>query len=62
MKINKDSGQADAMRSIVFGQPDPYSLFMAMSAKLLKDDGGFVFIVPRSFTSGLYFSKLESSS
>ena len=29
---------------------------MAMGAKLLKENGEFIYIVPRSFSSGLYFS------
>ena len=32
-----------------------YALFMAMSCHLLKKEGQFVFITPRSWTSGLYF-------
>jgi len=59
VKIGKESEQACIMESIVFGQPNLYCLFMAMASKLLKDDGEFIFIVPRSFTSGLYFSKFR---
>ena len=59
MKIGKGSQQAEVMRSIVYGQPNLYCLFMAMASKLLKDNGELIFIVPRSFTSGLYFSKFR---
>jgi len=55
-KIGKDSLEAVAMRDIVYGQPNLYFLFMAMGAKLLKEGGEFIYIVPRSFSSGLYFS------
>ena len=55
-KIGKDSLEAMLMSDIVYGQPNLYFLFMAMGAKLLKDDGEFIYIVPRSFSSGLYFS------
>ena len=55
-KIGKDSLEAALMRDIVYGQPNLYFLFMAMGAKLLKENGEFIFIVPRSFSSGLYFS------
>ena len=58
-KIGKDAVQAEIMRSIVYGQPNMYYLFMAMASKLLKENGEFIFIVPRSFTSGLYFSKFR---
>jgi adenine-specific DNA-methyltransferase len=44
------------MRDIVYGQPNLYFLFMAMGAKFLKKNGEFIYIVPRSFSSGLYFS------
>jgi len=55
-KIGKDSLEANLMSDIVYGQPNLYFLFMAMGAKLLKDGGEFIYIVPRSFSSGLYFS------
>jgi len=55
-KIGKDSLEAAVMQDIVYGQPNLYFLFMAMGAKLLKENGEFIFIVPRSFSSGLYFS------
>jgi adenine-specific DNA-methyltransferase len=56
LKISKDAPESKVMSSIVFGQPNIYFLFMAMAAHLLKDDGELVFIVPRSFASGLYFT------
>ena len=55
-KINKNDAEANTMTSIVYGQPNLYFLFMAMGAHLLKQGGEFIYIVPRSFTSGLYFS------
>lgn len=58
-KIGKDDIEAQAMGSIVHGQPNIYFLFMALSAKLLKDNGQFIFIVPRSFTTGAYFHKFR---
>ena len=55
-KISKDSLEASVMRDVVYGQPNLYFLFMAMGAKLLKENGELIYIVPRSFSSGLYFS------
>ena len=55
-KIGKNDPEATAMRDIVYGQPNLYFLFMAMAAELLKENGEFIFIVPRSFSSGLYFT------
>ena len=48
--------EARAMSDIVYGQPNLYFLFMAMGARLLKNGGEFIYIVPRSFSSGLYFT------
>jgi adenine-specific DNA-methyltransferase len=55
-KIGKDSLESAIMQDIVYGQPNLYFLFMAMGAKLLKRNGEFIYIVPRSFSSGLYLS------
>jgi adenine-specific DNA-methyltransferase len=58
-KIPKASEEATIMNDVVHGQPNLYFLFMAMACKLLKDNGEMVFIVPRSWTSGLYFRKFR---
>ena len=55
-KIGKSALEASIMSDIVYGQPNLYFLFMAMGSKLLKKNGEFIYIVPRSFSSGLYFS------
>jgi adenine-specific DNA-methyltransferase len=54
-KISKDSVESRIMDDVVYGQPNLYFLFMALACKLLKENGALVFIVPRSWTSGLYF-------
>lgn len=58
-KIRKDDPRALARASVVYGQPNIYSLFMAISAELLSESGALVFIVPRSFASGPYFKKFR---
>ena len=58
-KIKKLSDESLVMEKIVFGQPNLYALFMALSASLLKKNGDFIFIVPRSWTSGKYFEKFR---
>lgn len=58
-KINKSSPESELMANIIHGQPNLYFLFMAMGCTLLKPDGELIYIVPRSFTSGLYFSKFR---
>lgn len=54
-KLNRNDKAALLMSEVVYGQPNIYPLFMAMSAKQLKDNGQLIFITPRSYCSGLYF-------
>ena len=54
-KISKDDRRAVIAKSIVYGQPNIYSVFLMAAAKLLKTNGELIFITPRSFSSGNYF-------
>lgn len=54
-KISKEDKRAVVAKSIVWGQPNIYSIFMMVSTKLLKQGGELIFITPRSFASGNYF-------
>ena len=54
-KIAKDDPRARAAARVVYGQPNIYALFMAISARLLKAQGELIFITPRSYASGPYF-------
>ena len=54
-KISKDDKRATVAKSIVWGQPNIYSIFMMVATKLLKEGGELIFITPRSFASGNYF-------
>jgi len=54
-KINKN----DPRSKVVHGQPNIYSLFMTVSAFMLKNDGEMIFITPRSYTSGFYFKSFR---
>ena len=58
-KIPKSSSEAQKMSDIIYGSPNLYFLFMAMSLNLLKKNGQMVFIIPRSWTSGIYFKKFR---
>lgn len=58
-KIKKDDPQSIIMTKLVSGQPNIYTLFMALSASMLKKGGEMVFITPRSFCSGLYYKKFR---
>ncbi len=54
-KLSKDDKRAIASQELVSGQPNIYSIFMGISAKLLSEKGELIFITPRSFASGNYF-------
>ncbi|WP_270567357.1 Eco57I restriction-modification methylase domain-containing protein [Clostridium beijerinckii] len=58
-KIRKSNDESKLMNSIIYGQPNIYFLFMAMSIKLLKKNGQFIFITPRSYFCGTYFNKFR---
>jgi len=54
-KIRKGSAESMHMKEYVYGQPNLYSLFMCKAISNLKEGGRFVFITPRSWTSGNYY-------
>lgn len=58
-KIRKNSPEAMANSSFLYGQPNIYGLFLGKSLKLLNTDGKLVFLVPRSFFNGKYFSRIR---
>ena len=58
-KINKRDPRAILASSVVYGQPNIYALFMAVSGALVRPGGDFISITPRSFTSGLYFRQFR---
>ncbi len=58
-KMSKNSIQAIVLKDFVAGQPNIFSFFMLLSARMLKRGGEFVFIIPRSFCSGLYYEKIR---
>lgn len=59
-KIKKGDSRISIFKSPLLGQQNIYSLFLLGSSKLLKQKGQLVFIVPRSFTSGLYFQSFQN--
>lgn len=60
-KISKSDSRAIVAKELVYGQPNIYSLFMGLAAKLLKTDGELIFITPRSFAAGNYFKAFRKS-
>lgn len=60
-KIGKQDTRLSCFDIQFKGQQNIYSLFLLGAAKLLKKNGQLVFIVPRSFTSGLYFQSFRDA-
>ncbi len=58
-KISKNSQYAVVMKDLIYGQPNIYALFTALATSLLKKGGQGVFIIPRSFCSGLYYKRFR---
>ncbi len=54
-KLPKNDERAIAAKSVIYGQPNIYSIFLLIAAKLLNSGGQLIFITPRSFCSGNYF-------
>lgn len=54
-KLPKQDSRALAAKAVIYGQTNIYSIFLLLSAKLLKPGGKLIFITPRSFCSGNYF-------
>ena len=54
-KLSKDDKRVIASQELVSGQPNIYSIFMGIAAKMLFENGELIFITPRSFASGNYF-------
>lgn len=58
-KIKKEDERISIFNSPFQGQQNIYSLFLLGASKLLKKQGQLVFLVPRSFTSGVYFQSFQ---
>jgi adenine-specific DNA-methyltransferase len=54
-KLSKDDRRVSVSQVLVSGQPNIYSFFIGIAAKLLSENGELIFITPRSFASGNYF-------
>jgi adenine-specific DNA-methyltransferase len=58
-KLNVEDKRVKAVNGKLNGHTNIYTLFMALSSKLLNPKGKACFIVPRSFCSGTYFSEFR---
>ena len=59
MKISKEAPEAQAMPDICYGAPNLYFLFASMGMFNLIPEGQMVYIIPRSWTSGVYFKSFR---
>lgn len=59
LKIGKVAPEALSMPDLCYGAPNLYFLFAGMGLFNLKDDAEMVYIMPRSWTSGAYFTKFR---
>lgn len=55
LRVMRDHASALSMPTVVHGAPNLYFLFASMSLFNLKQGAEMVYIIPRSWTSGLYF-------
>ena len=60
-KLSKDDDRTKAAKGVVNGHANIYSIFMAIAAQLLNNDGELIFITPRSFSSGQYFQAFRNN-
>jgi adenine-specific DNA-methyltransferase len=58
-KLNAEDKRVKAIAGKINGHTNIYTIFMALSTKLLAPEGKACFIVPRSFCSGVYFSEFR---
>lgn len=58
-KLQKDAPEARAMPDVCYGAPNLYFLFATMSLFNLREQGEMVYIIPRSWTSGAYFTRFR---
>ena len=58
-KINKNSLYLQKFNNIINFPPNIYPIFMALSGKLLKNDGQMTILTPRSYCSGWFFKNFR---
>ena len=59
-KITNKAPETQALKEVCYGTPNLYFLFWTKSIQQLRPNGELVYIIPRSWTSGAYFSKFRS--
>jgi len=58
-KLKADTEEYNIMNGFLNGQPNIYSSFVILSNIMLKENGQFTHIIPRSFCSGLHYKNIR---
>ncbi len=59
-KLSKDDSRVITVSRFVNGVSNIYAAFLIIASTLLNTEGSLIFIVPRSFSSGLYFKDFRN--
>ena len=59
-KLSKDDKRVIVSQELVNGQPNIYSIFMGIAAKLLSENGELIFITPEALHLETILKRLES--
>lgn len=60
-RVRLDAEERERWRHVLFGHANLYGLFIGAALEDLDENGVLAALVPTSFTSGLYFSKLRET-
>ena len=58
-KLSINDKRTVVSKVVINGHPNIYAIFMALSAKMLKENGELIFITPRSYAAGSYFKQFR---
>ena len=59
-KVPSSDTRVQNFKDTVYGHPNIYGMFIQFALEHLGNNGNFGFIVPKSFSSGLYFKRLRA--
>ncbi len=59
-KVHSSDSRVQHFKDTVYGHANIYGMFIQFALEHLGNSGNFGFIVPKSFSSGLYFKRLRS--
>lgn len=59
-KLSINDKRTVVSKVVINGHPNIYAIFMALSAKMLKENGELIYITPRSYAAGSYFKQFRT--